>query len=215
MTIKEIIYNLRGLVRDAKSDDIDLSDRQYEFIINYLREKLIVQQLQKKRSISANITQDLGQLELELVDAGEGERLTNKHILRTIRELPQPVESDQKDLFTYIGGLDKNSPIPYKSQVRVSWKKYTKYASKIPTAYYSDQRMYVHGAEYLRYVSIEGVFLNPREAFNFVNPDVDFDNQRYPISGRLLDQLNSLFKNQELSILLQLVEDNTNDATPN
>lgn len=215
-TIRELVYNLRGLVKDSKSDDIDLSDRQYEYIINYLREKVVVQQLQKGRSVSSNLIQDLGQVKLELIDAGEGYIETDKYILKTSRAIPQPIEGNQMDLFTYIGGLDKSSPIPFKAKARAPWRKYTKYQSKIPMAYFLNQHIYIQDTDnLLENINIEGVFSNPREAFNFVYPDKDFDNERYPISGKLIDQINSLFKNQELSVFLQIVEDNTNDATPN
>ena len=57
-TINELIYNIRNQIKQARPDDIQISDRQIEFMCNYIREKLIVQQLQKGRSISSNIKQD-------------------------------------------------------------------------------------------------------------------------------------------------------------
>jgi hypothetical protein len=218
MTINQIIYNIRRELKDT-SDDVKLSDRNIEFIVNFLREKLIVQQLQKGRSISSNIKQDFGQVAVEKVDLNDNGILkTNKFIFRTVLELPVPIELDQKDCFTYIGGLDKQSPIDFKTKALAIWNKHNKYSSKLQVAYYNNKRIYINNCPNpnLRYINIEGVFANPREVSKFnkpngqpcYNPDVD----NYPISGRMLDMINSLFK-KELDLFYQLPEDITNDAS--
>ena len=100
MTINQIIYNLRKLLKDT-SDDIKLSDRNFEFIINYLREKLIVQQIQKGRSISSNIKQDLGQVLVEKVDMNDsGFVNVKKGIFINVLPIPKPIELDQNDAIT-------------------------------------------------------------------------------------------------------------------
>lgn len=218
-TINELIYNIRNQIKQARPDDIQISDRQIEFMCNYIREKLIVQQLQKGRSISSNIKQDLGQVKVISVDkANDGELLSNKSIFRTLNKVPQPIEMDQSDLFTYIGGLDKHSPIPYKNKSSVKWNKYTKYASKSPIAYYSNGYIFITNCPnpLSEYINIEGVFANPREVKNFkdvngkacYDPNVD----SYPISGRMIDMLNKLIKEGELNMFMQLQEDTTNNA---
>lgn len=219
MTIRELVYNLKELIKD-RSDDLILTDRHVEFVINYLREKLIVQQLQKGRSISSNIKQDLGEVALQRIDTNTGGlKVTDKTILRTTVTIPQPIELDQMDLITYIGGLDKQSPITYKTKANAKWNKYNKYASKEPLAYYSNGYIYITGCANpgLKWINIEGVFLNPRDVHNFKNPDgtpcynPDVDN--YPISGRMVDTIMDLIKTKELNLFLQLVEDSTNNAS--
>ncbi len=218
MTLAEIVYNLKNQIKD-KSDDIIISDRQIIFMVNYLREKLIVQQLQKGRSISANIKQDLGQVALTKVDRNDGTLVTDRNILRTSVTVPQPVELDQMDLFTYIGGLDKQSPIPYKTKANAKWNKYNKYASKQPLAYYNNGYIYITNCANpnLKWINIEGVFLDPREVHRFKNPDgtpcYNQDTDNYPLSGRMLDTINDLIKTKELNLFVQLVEDSTNNAS--
>lgn len=221
LTLNQIIYNLRNLTRDSKSDDLKLTDRQYEFILSYLREKLIVQQLQKGRSISSNIKQDLGVIELEKIDRSEDSIITKKYILRSTVQIPQTVELDQKDLLTYVGGLDKQSPIAFKTKSYASRVKDLKYASKEMVAYLSDGYLYISGCSNpnLKYINVEGVFFSPREVFNFkkedgspcYNPNTD----RYPISGRMIDMINDIFKTKELNLILQIPEDLTNDSLAN
>lgn len=218
-TIKQLVYNFRNLLKIARPDDLNISDRQIEFGINYLREKLIVQQLQKGRSISSNIKQSLGQVEVELVDAASpGTIQSGKNIFRTVNKVPQPIELDEKDLFTYIGGLDTHSSFPYKSKAEVQFNCYNKYASKEPLAYYSDGYIFITNCAnpLLKYINIEGVFSDPRAVHKFkypngnpcYNPDVD----SYPISGRMIDMLDSLLK-KEMDLFLQIVENDTNNAS--
>ena len=218
-TINELIYNIKNQLKIARPDDIVLSDRQVEFMCNYIREKLIVQQLQKGRSISSNIKQDLGQVEVIKIDeANSGELLSGKPIFRTIDKVPQPIELDQMDLFTYIGGLDKHSAFSYKTKAAVRWNKYTKYASKTPLSYYSDGYIFVTNCPnpLLEYINIEGVFANPREVKDFKSPEgkacYNPDTDSYPISGRMIDMMNKLIKEGELNMFMQLQEDTTNNA---
>lgn len=217
-TIRELVYNLKEQIKD-RSDDILLSDRQVEFMINYLREKLIVQQLQKGRSVSSNIKQDLGQVPVQIVDRNDGTITTDRTILRTVNKIPQPIELDQKDLLTYIGGLDKQSPYTYKTKANAKWNKYNKYASKTPLVYYSNGYIYITNCSNpnLKYINIEGVFSNPRDVHKFkypngnpcYNPDID----NYPISGRMIDIIMDMIKTKELNLFMQIVEDSTNDAS--
>lgn len=218
-TINELIYNIKNQLKIARSDDVILSDRQVEFMINYIREKLIVQQLQKGRSISSNIKQDLGQVAVQTVDqTSPGAIISNKPIFRTVNKVPQPIELDQLDLFTYIGGLDKQSAFPYKTKASVRWNKYSKYASKSPIAYYSEGYIFITNCPnpLLQYINIEGVFSNPREVHKFKNPNgtpcYNPDVDAYPISGRMIDMLDKLIKEGELNMFMQVKEDNTNNA---
>lgn len=218
MTIKELIYNLRGILKIARPDNLNISDRQIEFQINYLREKLIVQQLQKGRSISSNIKQSLGEVEVQLIDSAPGIIQTGKRVFRTIDKIPQPIELDQADAITYVGGLDGYSDFPFKTKASVRWNKYTKYESKSPLVYYEDGYVYITNCAnpLLKYITIDGVWSNPREVHKFINPDgtpcYNPDIDKYPISGRMVDMLNDLFK-KELNLFLQLVENDTNNAS--
>ena len=52
-TIKEIVYDIKNIVRGGlQSDDEMISDRQIEFQINSIRAQLIRQDINKRRSIS-------------------------------------------------------------------------------------------------------------------------------------------------------------------
>ena len=64
-TIKEIVYDIKNLMRGGmQSDDELISDRQIEFQINTLRAQFIRQDINKRRSISDNIKQLIHCLEV-------------------------------------------------------------------------------------------------------------------------------------------------------
>jgi len=124
-----------------------------------------------------------------------------------------------QDLITYIGGLDKHSPITYKTKANAKWNKYNKYASKEPLAYYSNGYIYITGYANpgLKWINIEGVFANPRAVHNYKNPDgtpcYNPDTDNYPLSGRMVDAIMDLIKTKELNMFMQIVEDSTNNAS--
>lgn len=207
MKINQIRYNIRNQLKISRPEQKDLSDRQIDFMIDYIREKLLVQHLEKNRSISSTITQDLVKLELERVPQPDGS--LSRSSFRTIQSIPQPIELNQKDGIFYVGGVDKLSPIPFTTRARVEWNKYNKYTGKNELSYLDNNRIYIHNCKNpnLKYVTVEGVFLHPTEVTGF-NPDID----NYPITGRFVDMINELIKSKELNVYLQIVEDSTNNA---
>src|SRR5690606_10008233 len=137
MTIAELIYNVRMEIKDFKSDDIKLSDRNIEFLINFLRVKLIRQDVQKNKSVSPNYEQSLGVIDLEVVDTSEdSDYKTGSNILRSIKEIPIPVDVDGSELITRVSGLDGLTRIDFTSEAQANKKRWLKYASKRITAYY-------------------------------------------------------------------------------
>lgn len=209
MKISQLVYNLRNQLKISRPDDINISDRQIEFMIDYLREKLLVQHLEKNRSISGNIRQDLGNLELIRL---------SPDLQRTKNIIPQPIELNDYDLITYVGGYDKESGIPLKPKSYIRWNKFNKYTGHQELCYFDGGYIYVHGCKNpnLKWINIEGVFLHPTEVSNFTLPDgrksytPDVDN--YPLSGRFVDMIDQLIKKQELGEFLQIVENQTNNA---
>lgn len=220
-TINELIYNVRMEIKDFKSDDIKLSDRNIEFLINFLRVKLIRQDVDKNKSVSPNYEQSLGVIELENVDKSEDDDFpTGTSILRSVKEIPTPVDVKGDELITSIRGLDGGNRIDFKPEVQAIKNLWTKYASKRLVAYYSGNRLYiVNCLNELENITVTGVFENPREVANFKRKDgepcYNPDKDRYPISSHLIDMINTLIKRQELDLYFQLIEDKINDGQSN
>lgn len=219
MTINQIIYNLRKLIKDAGSDDLKFSDRQLEFMVNYVRAKLIKQEIDKGKSISDNVKQDLGVVKLAKVDSAESSTVPiSRIILRTENRIPKVLELNHKDAITYVGGIDKLSPFQFSTKAHVNWQAHSKYASKGKHAYLRDGYIALAGCDKsTKYINIEGVFENPRDVKHFMsptgqscyNPDVD----NYPVSSYMIDAINKIIIREELGVYFQLREDNINDAS--
>lgn len=217
MTINQIVYNLRNLIRDAKHDDYKISNRQIEFIVNYVRAKLIRQDISKGRSISGNIIQDLGNVKLIEVDKTNSSFAIGSSILRTELKIPKPLELEYNDAFTYIGGLDKASPFQVSTKAFSDWQKYSKFGNKNIFAYYYDGYVFIKNCDLnLEYINISGVFENPREINKFKNTDgsscYNANVENYPISGNMLHDLSKIIMKESLYLVLTLPEDIVNDA---
>lgn len=219
MTINQIIYNLRKLIRDSGSDDLKFSDRQLEFMFNYVRAKYLKQEIDKGKSISDNVKQDLGVVRLTRVDVSESSTApTSRLILRTENKIPKVLELNHSDAITYVGGVDKLSPFQFSTKAKVNWQAHSRFGPKNKQAYLREGYIYLTGCDKsTKYINIEGVFEDPRQVKNFksatgqacYNPDVD----EYPISGYAIDTINKIIIKEELNAYFQLREDNINDAS--
>lgn len=217
LTLPQLVYNLRNLIRDNRSDDIKVTDRQLEFIINYYRARLIKQDADKDRSISSNIIQDLGKVPLSLVDKAEvSGTLVGKTVLRTTDPIPKLIELNQKDAIIYVGGLDKASSIDFVTKTQSKWNRYNKYGSKLPTAYYRNGYIYIAECpKALKYINIEGIFEDPRQVSKYKTDGIscyDISKDPYPMSSYMISALMDMVISKELSFFLQMVPDNVNDA---
>lgn len=218
LTLPHLVYNLRNLIRDNRSDDIKVTDRQLEFIINYYRARLIKQEVNKNRSISSNVIQDLGEVPLTRIDSTEIDSIPlGKLILRTTTPIPKLIELDQKDAIIYVGGLDKMSSIDFTSKVASRYNKFSKYANNLPTSYYRNGYIYIENfPKNLKFINIEGIFADPREVSkykNSTNPAYDILSDPYPISEYMVSTLTDMIVSKELSFFLQMVPDDVNDAS--
>lgn len=211
--IIQLRYNIKNQLKISRPESANISDRQIDFMIDYIREKLLVQHIQKGRSISANIKQDLGNVELTRIQAGHSDTL-----LRSKVRIPQPIELDYQDAITYVGGLNKRSPIPFVTRAKAEWNMYNKYTGKNELSYYDDGHIYISGCKNpnLKYINVEGIFLHPKDVSTFVRQDgtpaYNEDTDDYPLSGRFIDMMNTLIKGKELDLFVQIAEDSTNNA---
>lgn len=220
-TLKELIYNIRMQIKDYKSDDIKLTDRHIEFLINYIRIKLIRQDVQKNRYPSSNYEQTIPNVELKYVDASGSDLIyTGSRVLVSEIKIPKMIDVDSKILLTAVTGIDNTKSIDVVSMTQARKRRQLKYAKNRMCAYYHNDRIYIQGCpSELRYVSVTGVFEDPRELSTLTDFDgnslFDVDNDKYPISGHMIDMLNSIIKHQELDLYLQIADDKINDGQNN
>jgi len=215
--LSEIIYNLKGIIRDNKSDDVKITNRQLEFMINYVRARLIRQDVNKNRPISENIIQPLGVIPVNLVNATDVPGINTK-ILRTSVKIPKPIEVADKDLILYVGGTDGLNGFDIVSKAQAKWSKYNKYTKCGKRAYYRNGYIYLSGADakVVDSIYVEGVWENPREVALFTaNGDYcyDINVDGYPLSMHMIETINELLMGKEFTMMLQLSEDYENNAS--
>jgi len=218
LTLPHLVYNLRNLIRDNRSDDVKITDRQLEFIINYTRAVLIKQDVDKKRPISSNVIQDLGQVPLTKIDASEIPGLiSNRLVLRTTNPIPKLIELSNKDAIVYVGGLDKVSNIDFTSKAQSKWNLQSKYGSSLPMCYLRNGYLYiVNYPKNIKYINVEGIFADPREVSKYKNagtPCYDISTDPYPMSDYMAKALTDMIVSKELTFFLQMIPDNINDAS--
>ena len=226
-TIKEIVYDIKNIVRGGiQSDDEILSDRQIEFQINSLRAQYIRQDVNKRRSISANVKQLIHCLDVEQVSGDTCGLSADLKIMRSKQQIPNPIETSHEDLITSIGPTGILSigfhMIPYN---RAPWAGSNKYTKQMTCAFLLDSFIYVVGpeAELLEKIKVEGVWQDPRDIENYLKdngaPSYDGETEEYPISTSMLDLIKQQMLASNMQPFIQTPSDTTNnsaaDSQPN
>ncbi|PIZ58750.1 hypothetical protein COY23_00215, partial [bacterium (Candidatus Torokbacteria) CG_4_10_14_0_2_um_filter_35_8] len=161
-----------SLKRGQMSDD-DIGDkRQYEFWINNTRALLIRQDYAKNRTLSENVIQDLGCVEIETADVSECCDMTyGCSIKRTKLLLPKPIELLQNDAIMRVATIDKTS----KAFSIVSYDQFIfsgngRFNTNQIYATFRNSRIYLKSnsntltLKAMKYINIRGIFEDPREA---------------------------------------------------
>ena len=217
ITKKKLIYDIRNLAKGGGvTDDDDLSDRQVSDWIDQYRSLLIRQDLEKKRSISSFLVQDLGCVNMIVVDTAECCEITSEcDILRTELQIPVPIELYSKDALTYIGSINKKQGYEVSSVVASNWDQYNTYTSKVPKAYILNNYVYITNEDFLETISIRGIFSTPSDAARFHTCAGDpcySDDSPFPVSQHMIPTIKKMILEKELQVYLSTPSDDVNNA---
>lgn len=225
VTLAQIVYDIMSLRRGVLSDDDSLDKRQVEFWVQNWRSILIRQEYGKNRTLSENIIQDLGCVELETADRAECCDLdVGCTIRRTKLEIPKPIELQQKDGIMRVGPIDKLhkafSFVPYEQAIYSGNGRFNKYEV---FAFLRNKRIYLkfngNNITYIamKYVNIRGIFENPKQAEIFKSCDGTpcyTSNSAYPISNWMVEFMKQQVINTNFKTLYAVPGDTSNDAAP-
>jgi len=176
----------------------------------------LIQDQAKHRSISDNVTQDLGCVEVEKVD--QADCCTAKAgcmILRTVNPIPKPVDLLFEDAIIYVGNVNKKEGYEQSSQVQSYWDQFNKYTAEVPKAYFANGYIYVTVKEFVKYINIKGIFEDPREAANYKHCDgtpcftVD---SNYPVTNKIIKFATEEIMKKELALTISTNPDMYNNA---
>lgn len=215
ITLRKIIYDIRGLIRDARSNDLHFTDRQIAFWVNTLRNKLIKERLDKGQVISDNNYQHIESLPLKTNSEFTGKDLDIDLdcIIMSTGILPNMIQHNDMPLISQIRGRHYKSTIsilPKPQAIRVKNNKYTR---NLNVAYYEDHRIYLlGGSSYMEDIYLEALFEDPDEANKLITGEKLGMDEEYPVDSNLIDVIKEIILTKNLNIYLNLPEDKVNNA---
>lgn len=216
-SLKHIIYNIRSLIKDRHSDDLQFTDRNIAYWVKYLRAKLIRQDIDKGRDISDSIKQEIS-VDFSSVDKGADIGLaTGEFEIKSSTKLPKFLSSHNRDLLLNITSpIDPSFNVTIQPKAKAIRNCNNKYGKKFPVAYLDNGYLYILGCNfYVENLDIKGVFEDPEEAAKFNDPSLsgdDFYEEDYPIEAHMIDMINNIIKSNELNLYFQVPTDKVNDA---
>lgn len=226
MKVGELIDRISNLYsKGLPSDDSRLSNR---FIYNKLltvRSRLIVQELNKKRSLSSWMYQRLHCIQLVEVDATENCPCvppSGCYVLRTKYKLPKPISGLYNANLRFVGTL-LGKRIQVMSSNSIPFLKGNKYSKDISAYFESEGYLYVVANKRLEFIMAEGVFEDPLEVKDFLkhcnkeqctncNSCESFLDQEFPLEAALIEPLIELSLQELIEIFYKTREDLTNNS---
>lgn len=197
------------------SDDFRISDRQVEFWIAELRAKLISQTISKNKDINDVWIQRIKCLELEQVDKAECcDIQTDCLILRSIRQIPNTIESNDANFIISVMGLD-GSHITPTTRFRQRYKRYSRFTGNNKGWFLKDRYIYVINDDLLTYVNVDGIFDDPRDLIEFSScegiPCFSYESD-YPVSLKMATDITDIILQTKIRPMFSVPQDTTNDS---
>lgn len=220
MTLNEIIYSLREVAGET-SDDSRITDDMIVYWINNHRAYIIRKELEKYgNTIDENVRQSLGCVPVSISDTGECCIVSsNCSILRT-EIIPEPLKLSNNVAITHVGPVDKlSSPFSFIDYDRAIWSGNGGFNKNIIFAFFHNGRIYIKThpdnlyGQALQFININGVFQDPRKAFDFAHCNGDvcwtYDSE-YPINNDTIELLKENILKGKFRLIFK--EDKSNDA---
>ena len=223
ITLRQLTYDLLNTVRGGKiSDDEALSERLVQFWIKNTRAQLIREDINKGHSISSNVIQSLGCVDVELVDASLCCGIeVDCNVFRTTVTIPTPIEAYQKDLITRVGPIMVGSRafdiVPIE---RIPFLGYTPFKGINEAIRASILNKYVYifvpkHNKLIKKINIMGVWADPTElsTFNECSGSACYtDESNYPISEHMVERMKSLIIQTDLKVAASAPSDSEGNA---
>jgi len=220
MTLDEIAYNILNLLRKGRSSNDELiSIDQLKFNIKHYCAMFIRRDYARNGYVSNSLEQDLGCLDLEKVDASKCCNLPQDcPVYRTKRKPPKTVRFNFTDAFTFIGKPNGTGTIPKVEAYEIEYLPYDKYTSGHTKYYVIDEYIYVYNPKGLEAINIRGVFEDPEDVANFATCEAGtcYDDQSpFPLPMDMVSTITAGLAQGELSILMNGINDTSNDRQQN
>lgn len=210
-TLNEIAYDILTIMRPQLSDDTEIELSQIKFWIKNQRALLVRNEVNKNRTIDADILQTVCS-SLEAVDSSVccGIEL-GCDILRTTKKIPKTVELHFKEAITRVGPVNiKGKPFSYVDYSAVPWLANGRFNKNLIYAFLHDEYLYIFSRDKkyldLKTISFRGIFEDPEEVRDFVDCDGNpcySDDDPYPIKSWMIPAIKEMIINGNLNIQAQ------------
>ena len=224
LTLRRLVYDVWELIRDNIVDDDSIDERQIAEWIHQQRAIWVSNELNKGRYDESYI-QDLGAIELEVIDTGEVYSSTSSglKLKRTSVDIPKGIEVHNATGLVSVGPLDfMNSRFPIINIERAKHAGNGRFNTETIYSFLRGDRVYlVAGSSNiyissLKYVNIRGIFDNPEDVADFTdingNAMFSWDDHDYPINRKLYTYLKGEILNVNVRTLARATEDDVNNA---
>lgn len=220
--LNEILFHVKNLkAGGVQNREIELSDRNYIFMINYYRALLLRREIELGRKAKGNWIQNLGQVSFIKADINECCDIEDC-IVRTELQVPSPIEIYESDLITYVGTTDGKLPFQRTTPNRALWDSYATYTKNLPKWYIQNNHIYIKNppTSVFEVGNIQGIFEDPFRAEEFRTCDCAGGNCQdtlnynfdYPLPVHLLDSLYKMMIDVEMKFSMMFPTDTQNDS---
>lgn len=197
------------------SDDFRISDRLVENWITQVRADLISQSIEKRKDLNEVWIQTINCLELGAVDEAECCDIEiGCTLLKSIKRLPNTIESKSSNLIVGVTGLD-NTPITETNRFKRRYKRYNRYTGSNKGWFLKDNYLYIINDKILQFINVHGIFDDPRELASFKNcageACFNFDSN-YPVSAKMARTIVDIIIQTKVKQLMTFPQDLTNDS---
>jgi hypothetical protein len=208
VSLNELSYDLLEFYRQNTLDTTFIDIRQIIYFIQTTRAKLLKQKLDKDSlfAVDEHFVQELkpngSPVQMELLDSSIYTGLpTNRFFARTNISIPATIERNGYfHSFTRIGPADQlKETYPILGYDHALLFGNGKFNSNIPCAFIMGDRIVLTGKNIqsingIKYISIRGLFQNPREVQLLNNP-ANTDDTDYPINMNMIDDMKNIIIN--------------------
>ena len=221
-TKTELIYIIKDTISPQNLSNSDITNEAIGFLIDEVGAILKRQDLTKNGTIPSSIIQDLGCIDLELIDKSicPCTLPSDCYMAKTTVPLPKMLQTHTKELITRVGPVilteKPYSLIPYE---RVPFEGYSRFNFTKAFIPNDSRYLYLFSKDIivLDKINVQGVLDKPSDAATFkkCNGDICYnDETEYPL---IASQINTLIDmvSKRISIMIQSPIDISNDNKNN
>lgn len=219
-TLNRLVYELIELYRANYKVTDSLDERLVSSWIQKYRALLLRETTEGIRYIDPAVIQTLPNVELELVDSFNNNNFNNgQKIVRTKRNIPEFIDSKEHlpMIVRVYGSEIIGESFEVVSPTISNYVGSGKFNNNTVYVFLYDKHLYLTSKSGIHrnisHVTIDGVFYNPIEAYEFVNGEDSYNwDLPYPISETLIANLNSIIIKTEFNFILYPPQDLYNNS---